>query len=140
MADELEGNITRTDGPEILFYRRELACKKTGVVRLHPGFAKSLAILRMVFGQPMQVTSCCRSAEYNEEIGGHEKSLHVYDIPAHGTLGALAIDIQRKHGLYAHQLVRCAIDMGWSVGVARTFIHLDRRNMIHLRPSVFGYG
>ena len=140
MDVEINGNITRTDGSEVLFHRQELACKRTDVVRLHPGFSEALARLRMSFGQPMRVNSCCRSAEYNEEIGGHERSLHVYDESFHAAFGTLAIDIQRKHGLYAHQLIRLALDMGWSVGVARTFIHLDRRDMVHLRPSVFGYG
>ena len=137
---EFDGNITRTDGPEIIFFRREIACKRTGVVRLHPGFAEALASLRMTFAQPMQVSSCCRSAEYNEEVGGHEKSLHVYDLSAHGAMGTLAIDIRRKDGSYAHKLVWVALKTGWSVGVARTFIHLDRRDFVGLRASVFGYG
>ncbi len=133
-------NITRTDGPEILFTHEELQCRETKEVVLHPGFGEALARLRQTFGRPMIVSSCCRSEAHNEAVGGHPRSLHVYDKPNHNSLGTLAIDISRPNGLYAHQLVELATELGWSVGVAKTFIHLDQRNMIGMAPSVFGYG
>ncbi len=133
-------NITRTDGPEILFTHEELQCPETKEVVLHPGFGEALAKLRQTFGRPMIVNSCCRSAAHNEGIGGHIRSLHVYDKPHHQALGTLALDVKRQDGLYAYQLVRLATEIGWSVGVARTFIHLDRRTMVGMLPNVFGYG
>ena len=41
---------------------------------------------------------------------------------------------------YNLELIKCALDSGWSVGVAKTFIHLDRRDMVGLQPGIFGYG
>lgn len=133
-------DITRTDGPEVLFHHHELADRASGVVKLHPGFDSALAELRMVFGLPMIVNSCCRSEERNRQMGGHLKSLHIYDKPAHGAEGTLAIDIRRPDGQYARMLVVRALDLGWSVGVAVSFIHLDRRDLVGLPPALFGYG
>lgn len=133
-------DITRTDGPEILFSHEELQCRATGVVRLAPGFAHKLAVLRMTFGKPMIVTSCCRSAEHNRRVGGHPRSLHVYDEPAHPTSGTCAIDIRNQGSGYTVLLIRTALDMGWSVGVpSGGFIHLDRRDIVGLPQAVFGY-
>ncbi len=133
-------NITRIDGPLILFNHEELQCPETKEVVLHPGFGEALAKLRQTFGHSMKVNSCCRSAAHNEGIGGHIRSLHVYDKPNHQALGTLAIDIRRQDGLYGYQLVKLATELGWSVGVAKTFIHLDQCNMVGMSPSVFGYG
>ena len=93
------------------------------------------------FGQSMIVNSCCRSKKRNGEIGGHERSLHVYDNPFHeGQTGTLAIDIKIKSPEYARTLALRALLAGWSVGVARGFLHLDRRDLIGLPPRIFGYG
>lgn len=132
--------ITRTDGPEILFSHAELACKATGAVKLAPGFAHKLAMLRMTFGKPMIVTSCCRSAEHNRRVGGHPRSLHVYDEPHWPTGGTCAIDIRVPNGTYAGELAFLAWQQGWSYGVPKGgFIHLDRRDIVGLPQAVFGY-
>lgn len=134
------GAIRRLDGPGILFAPAEIACRETGQVRLHPGFADALAELRMVFGAPMVVTSCCRSAAHNARVGGHPRSLHVYDRPNHGAQGTLAIDIRIRDAAYAWRLVYAAQRLGWSIGLARSFVHLDRRDLVGLPRAAFGYG
>lgn len=134
-----DGSIKRLDGPEILFKRSELACKATGEVVLHPGFATQLAWLRMCLGKPMYVTSCCRSSTHNAAVGGHPRSLHVYDVPHHGAKGTLAIDIARGEPKYNYRLVQLALANGWSVGISKTFIHLDKRTMVDLPENIFGY-
>lgn len=140
MADDnLE--VRRLDDPAvILFSRAELADRASGHGRLAPGFGEKLAMLRMVFGRPMRVNSCCRDAARNRAIGGHPRSLHVWDANAHGLDGAAAVDIATPDGAYALGLTLTALDLGWSVGVAKGFIHLDRRDLAGLNPAVFGYG
>ena len=121
-----DGDIKTPDGAMMLFARVELADHEDGVVRLHPGFAEALGLLRLSFRSPMIVTSCCRSAAHNQDVGGHPRSLHVYDAPLHeGQRGTLAIDIGWRAGRYMRDLVYLAIKNGWSVGVAETFVHLD---------------
>ena len=102
-------------------------------------------MLRQVFGRPMVVGSCCRSAAHNIAIDGHQRSLHVYDTPHHPTGGCCAIDIDcGRDGDYVRDLVRCAINEGWSFGIGRarnrdTFVHLDRRDLVGLPAAAFGY-
>ena len=129
------------DGGRVLFARAELACRASGGLRLHPGFADRLAELRLAYGRPMVVTSCCRSAAHNRAVGGHPRSLHVYDDSHHGAAGCLAIDVRRA-AVPAHdiELVIRALRSGWSVGQAKTFIHLDRRVDLGLPQRTFGYG
>jgi hypothetical protein len=38
-----------------------------------------------------------------------------------------AVDIAIPNSVFRKDLIKRAIDLGWTVGVARTFIHLDRR-------------
>lgn len=133
-------DVLRLDGPGILFTHAELADRQSGEVRLATGFAQHLAALRMTWGKPMAVTSCCRSFARNAAIGGHPNSLHVYDRPNHGLDGTAAIDIAMTDGHEARDLVALAIKQGWSVGVPKArFIHLDRRDLANLPPAIFGY-
>ncbi len=128
------------DTGRVLFSHDELACPLTGIVRLQPRFDASLIKLRLAFGEPMVVTSCCRSAAYNRMIrDAHPRSLHVYDAGHHGAEGTLAIDIARPDSGYTWKLMRAAVELRWSVGMAKTFIHLDRRDMVGLHPAGFGY-
>lgn len=131
--------IRDTEG-RVLFSHDELADRETGEVRLHSGFADELQKLRLAFGRPMVVTSCCRSAERNARIGGHPRSLHVYDAPNHGLAGAAAIDIAAPDGPFKLELIRHAIALGWSVGASKSFVHLDRRDIAGLAPALFTYG
>lgn len=132
-------DIRRLDGPGVLFSHEELACRATGVVKLAPGFAEALATLRMTFGRPMTVNSCCRSAAHNRAVRGHPRSLHVYDEPHWPTGGTCAIDIRATDPAYRILLTSLAIDQGWSVGVASGFIHLDRRDFAGLPQNIFDY-
>ena len=123
----------------VLFTHGELKCKVTGKVRLAEGFGAELARLRVAFGRAMIVNSCCRSAEHNASVGGHARSLHVYDQPHHRLDGAAAIDIAAPDTLYMRELLVHALRLGWSVGVGKGFVHLDRRDIAGLMPGAFGY-
>jgi len=131
-------NLLHPHTGAVLFSKAELACKSTGIVKLADGFADRLVMLRLAYGKPMVVTSCCRSAAHNKAVGGHSRSLHVYDQNGHGLNGTAAIDI-RATGHDAWVLAHAAMRDGWSVGVAKTFIHLDRRDLAGLPVSIFGY-
>jgi len=118
-------------GPDgkVLFTHAELACKHCGNGILAPGFGDALVRLRTAFGQTMQINSACRCAFHNGNVGGHPKSLHVYDKPQHGTGGTCAVDVAMPDGRYGWLLLQTAMRLGWAVGInfKRNFIHLDRR-------------
>ena len=95
----------------------------------------------MVFGRPMIVApgGGCRSADYNRLLNppGHPRSLHLMQSP-HGLAGTAAIDV-RVPPQDRMPLVILACERGWSVGVARSFIHLDCRFLAGLPQRMFGY-
>ena len=126
---------------QVYFTHAELACKATGRVVLGFGFANALVALRRDFGRPMRVTSCCRSREHNDTVGGHYRSLHVYDDTYHQTGGTVAVDVAFSDQLYLYDLVRLAVSTGWSFGInwPKRFIHLDRRGDFGLPSAVFPY-
>jgi len=137
----MNGDLTirRPDGSEVLFTHLEIADRDTREGRLAPGFAQALAMLRISFGRPMKVNSCCRTLRRNNLVGGHPRSLHIYDSSPHGIAGACAIDIATPDIRYALDLARLAIAEGWSVGVNKSFLHLDRRADHGLPQGLFGY-
>lgn len=139
MENDVAGNIYHPVTGQVLFSRAELACKGTGMFKLGGGFAAKLLELRMAFDQPMRVMSCCRSESHNIAVSGHPRSLHVCDKPVHPTGGTVAIDIYTGDVLFACHLVGLALKMGWSVGVGKSFVHLDRRDFVGLGQAVFGY-
>lgn len=125
----------------IFFTGRELACEMTGQCRLDPRFARQLIALALEWKGSLPVTSCCRSTIYNRQVGGHLQSLHVFDEPNHGALGACAIDIATPSAADAWLLARIAIGLRFSVGVpAGRFLHVDYRAGLGMLPAIFGYG
>ncbi len=122
------------------FSFKELRCPDTHVVKLADGFGDKLVALRKAFAHPMVVNSACRSSGYNSSIGGHYRSLHVYDHPAHPTGGCCAVDIAFPDGTLKGDLLMAAWELGWSVGVAESFLHLDRRTDYTALPqTLFTY-
>jgi hypothetical protein len=122
------------------FTGEELACRSSGGLLLADGFAEKLLTLRTKFGKPMPVTSCCRSSEYNRKISGAPDSFHIYDQPRRGFIGTCAIDISIQNPTDKGDLMSLAWQLGWSIGVHKNFIHLDRRSdYTELKQTVFGY-
>lgn len=129
-------------GNQVLFSKRELACRHCGKGRLAPGFAEHLKELRLALGLAMHPTSVCRCAEHNKAERGHPRSLHVFDEPYHPTEGSCALDVRTydKDEAYRERLITLARELGWSIGFARTFVHLDRRSdYTHLPRHEFYY-
>lgn len=117
------------------FSTKELACPSTGWIRLQSDFIKSLEELREIYGQPMVLTSACRSDAYNRAIGGHPRSLHLIGNEEHET-DTCAVDVAMSDGTKRAKLIGEALSLGFSVGVASNFLHLDWRMHCTLLPLV----
>jgi hypothetical protein len=48
------------------------------------------------------------------------------DNPKHGT-DTCAVDVAIPDSVYRKDLMQLALEEGWTVGVAKTFVHIDRR-------------
>ena len=132
----------------VYFTKEELACPCCGKLALEPPFLKELVKLRKKVGFAFHVNSCCRCIKHNYEVGGHPKSLHMMENPYHkdaneSSIDTCAIDISR-HNISSQRLAKlltAALTSGWSVGIANTFIHLDRgAQVLQRQPRVFTYG
>lgn len=120
----------------VLFTVRELACRSDGrTTHFAPGFLARLRDLRLVFGWPMLPTSCCRTPEYNVQVGGARSSFHLTTGNAAG--GTCAIDVAVPDDAYRRKLAMAALNAGWTVGVYPTFLHLDTRADYGIAPIMF---
>lgn len=120
------------------FSYEELQCPLIKKVNLAYGFGDKLEKLRVEFGYPMRVNSCCRSEKYNKTIGGAKHSFHISD----GLRGCCAVDISTYNidRLTRERLIFIASKQGWSVGLGKNFLHLDRRvDYTVMDNVVFGY-
>ena len=95
-----------------------------------PGFLDALNNLREKLGHALHINSACRCLEHNAAVGGKGKSFHIINAKEiTGMTGACAVDVSilgwanKKRDAFL-KIVR---EDGWSVGVAKTFIHIDRR-------------
>jgi uncharacterized protein YcbK (DUF882 family) len=123
------------------FTVQELQCKGTGEFKCNPLFLCYLSVLRHKMGKPFVITSACRSPEHNKNVGGHPTSLHLTENDKWHSNGTMAVDISTNGWtLYERQkLIQLAMNDGWNVGIAKTFIHVDRGQDIGLTPRVWDY-
>lgn len=104
------------------FLPRELACKCGGKycdgAYWHcPDFLDALQALREEMAAPIAVTSGHRCGRWNAAVGGAPRSRHL----------KIAADV-RIAGHDRFKLRDAAVRRGFTgIGLARTFIHLDRR-------------
>ena len=94
--------------------------------KMNTDFLELLDNVRECVGEPLYITSSYRSESYNRSIGGSKKSQHIK---------GNAVDLSCNNGTLRLKIVENAIALGLSVGVAKTFIHLDNR----LKQIVFTY-
>jgi len=117
---------------------------------LHPGYIESLQGVREELGLVMTPTSGCRCRAYNNlppelgGVGGHPRSLHICDHPAHvgkGQQGALATDFAAVDGNYRGKLFFVLWKHGFSIGwnAKRGFLHADRRDWLGMSQTTFDY-
>lgn len=121
------------------FSHKELASKDNDVVQLDPNFERELLIYRETVNHPLYVNSCCRSVAHNKKVGGASRSYHLYEGVDDGRHGTLAIDLKVTDSAKRAKMVRTALDLNWSVGVYKSFIHIDRRVDIG-KPQILFWG
>ena len=95
---------------------------------MNTDFLNKLDTLRDLLEHFIVINSSYRSEDYNKSIGGSKNSMHL--------LGrAVDVDITRYDGATRRKLVSVALGLGLTVGVSKTFIHIDDRE----NSTLFGY-
>ena len=122
------------------FGEHEFKCPHTDRADMCPVFMGKLQTLRTGYGKPMTVTSGYRDPDYNDKISSTGKNgVH--------TLGK-AVDIAIDNGMQAHDIVRLAMQLGFTgIGVRRKkdghdFVHLDTATVVEdgkPRPALWTY-
>lgn len=87
----------------------------------------NLDSLRELCGFSLTINSSYRSPEYNKQIGGAINSMHI--------LGR-AVDLHCTDAIKRGVIVKHALNLGFSVGIAKSFIHIDNRDT----QLIFTYG
>ena len=104
----------------IHFRLEEFNCTHTNLNRMDEAFLVKLDELRERVGFPFIITSGYRDATHPAEV--------VKSAPGTGThCQGIAADIAVSNGVERMNIVHEALKMGFSIGVARTFIHVDAR-------------
>lgn len=102
------------------FNRREFVMGDENVFdKMDMDLLSRIDSLRELVGEPLRVTSSFRDENYNASVGGSKKSMHL--------LGR-AVDLSCNNGTLRRKIVKSALDLGLSVGVAKLFIHIDNRD------------
>jgi len=96
----------------------EFVCSETGEQNMCPEFLKALSHLRQICDFPFVITSGFRSKNHSVEKSKKTPGTHTQGIAA---------DIKVSGGAQRLAIVKHASAMGMSVGVARTFVHVDTR-------------
>lgn len=118
------------------FSDEELMCPLTKDYKLAKHFGDYLDLFRSDVGRPVFLNSGARSNAHNQRIEGHPRSLHVYDDPHHPTHGCCAVDVRCMDSEERHQIVKAASGLGFSCGIASSFVHIDRRSDFTDYPPV----
>ncbi len=87
---------------------------------------KLLDKLRGNVGRPLSINSSYRDKAYNKKEGGSSKSQH---------LTGNAVDLKCSNGTLRAKIVKEALNLGLTCGVAKTFVHIDNRR----RQIVYSY-
>jgi uncharacterized protein YcbK (DUF882 family) len=122
MSDEMKSNLKHFSPSEFVMGGENVFDK------MNTEFLVKLDELREKVGQPISLLSSYRSPEYNAKIGGVKRSFHL--------LGR-AVDIKCPSSQYRAAIMKEALNMGLTVGVMRTALHIDNRNIAD--QKVFHY-
>jgi len=102
------------------FRVEEFNCTHTNANSMDEAFLHKLDELREKCGFPFKITSGYRDASHPSEV--------VKAAPGTGMhCQGRAADIAVSNGVERMNIVHEALKMGFSIGVARTFIHVDDR-------------
>lgn len=130
----------------------EAMCPATGIVDCEEGFIELIDELRNQVGYPLIPNSWCRTPGYNDwlrENGTptHPRSLHMTRNPVHknivtgeplkncavdlsinpATFGRLKLSLGISAVDYRGMIIDQARKLGLSIGIAKSFIHVDAR-------------
>ena len=122
------------------FTEEELQCPSAKIVKLADGFGQKLDDLRETLDRPMALTSACRTSAHIDSLlergyPASRNSFHLIDNPKHGT-DTCAVDVSVPNSEYRKELIKVALQEGWTVGVAKSFIHIDRRSDYTELPQI----
>ena len=122
------------------FTEEELQCPSAKIVKLAEGFGQKLDDLRETLDRPMALTSACRTSAHIDSLlergyPASKNSFHLIDNPKHGT-DTCAVDVSVPDSEYRKELIKVALQEGWTVGVAKSFIHIDRRSDYTELPQI----
>ena len=114
------------------FTEEELQCPSGKVVKLAEGFGEKLDQLRDMLDRPMSLTSACRTTAHinwllERGYPASANSFHLIDNSKYGT-DTCAVDVGVPDSQYRMELMKLALEEGWTVGVAKSFVHIDRRS------------
>lgn len=123
------------------FTAGEMACQGTGVIKIDPMLQIHLPYLREAWGKPLIINSGCRTPEHNAKVGGHKNSFHLTENPKYQTKGCAAVDISWRgwDQEVRESFVTMAQNYGWNVGIASTFVHIDRGQDYGKPELIFDY-
>jgi hypothetical protein len=146
---EYQAHVSKNYQVVPFFKAHELACPKTALIQMEPIFLARLVCLLYELDHGLTLNSACRTPSYNATLeGAHKHSLHQTLNPKHKNrftdqaLMTCAVDIKTRgwSDTKIKNLVNKAEKLGFSVGIAKTFIHLDSRDVAGLPPHRFYYG
>ena len=100
------------------FKIEDFDCKETGENEISVDFIHALDQLRAACGFPFIITSGYRSKDHSVEKRKAKAGTHA---------SGIAADIRVSGGAQRMAIVKHASAMGMSVGVAKTFVHVDTR-------------
>ena len=101
------------------FKREDFDCQETGNNEMQEAFIHALDQLRAACGFPFYVTSGYRCPKgHSIELAKEKPGTHAQGIAA---------DIAVTGGVQRRAIVNHALAMGMSVGVAKSFVHVDIR-------------
>ena len=122
------------------FSQKELSCPCCGVIYYDSRAVHRLERLRSIMWSPITVTSGCRCHNHNKAIRGHSNSMHL-TFKKNKKVGALGFDIRIRNTneKWRNKLIREALALGFSIGINKSFIHLDLRILDGYRQQIFYY-
>jgi zinc D-Ala-D-Ala carboxypeptidase len=108
------------------FSDAEQCCPCCGEKKFANGFLDDMNGLREEAGHPLKANSMCRCAKHNKAEGGASGSYHLIT----HSFGCCAADISTIGWDAAKKwrFVKIAMSRGFSVGIAKTFLHVDQRH------------
>jgi len=100
------------------FKIEDFACRETGENEISVDFIHALDQLRAACNFPFIITSGFRSKEHSVEKRKAKAGTHA---------SGIAADIKISGGSQRAKITKHALALGMSVGVAKTFVHVDTR-------------